>query len=270
MECGSVCAIRYEDPHCVAVPIRCKSWGCETCQPIRKRQLVAQALAGGPVTFLTLTSRYDKTKDPNTEACKMSHAFAKLVKRIRRRNQGQEFEYCAIFESTKNGWPHLHILTRTLWIPKGWLSETWHSLTGSYIVDIRRIQDPQNAARYVAKYVGKAPHHYEGTKRYRFSKNYRPPETWPPDLASTEKMEWQLVPAPLAAVKAAWHNLSIPLEYETPISVIGTPSPGLMARLFNPIQMNQPSLSYVLALATLVEIRPTPNPPDAQAPGPPE
>jgi hypothetical protein len=41
------------------------------------------------------------------------------------------------------------------------------------IVDIRRIQDRGRAAAYCAKYCGKQPHKFEGTKRFWRSLDWR-------------------------------------------------------------------------------------------------
>jgi hypothetical protein len=77
-------------------------------------------------------------------------------------------------------------VARCPYIPQRWLSHQWALLTGSTVVDIRAIKDAVNAAKYVAKYAAKAPHHFDHTKRYRFSYGYlpdngeTPPELLPP------------------------------------------------------------------------------------------
>lgn len=81
-------------------------------------------------------------------------AFTKLVQRIRRKYG--IFEYMLVWELTKKGTPHIHLLQRGTWIPKQVLSDMWCSLTGSFIVDIKRIQRSRDVARYITKYMGKS------------------------------------------------------------------------------------------------------------------
>ena len=255
LECGSYVAMRWEEPHLIAVPLRCKMWECEACGPRRKRKLVAEVLSGSPLTFITLPTRFIANADPDQQAVNMSHAFQTLVKRLRRRKQTPEFEYVAIFEQTKKGWPHLHILTRTPYIPKHWLSKNWNELTGSYIVDVRKITDPTIAARYVAKYVGKAPHHFQGTKRYRFSMKYRPPSPGDQATEPQEKLDWQILPVNLLAVKEAWSTLKHELHTETPTLLSAQPANYVQLNPFNGIQMNSPTISYLYARETLETVR---------------
>jgi hypothetical protein len=52
--------------------------------------------------------------------------------------------------------PHLHIICQSAFMPQGELSTAWHSITkDSYIVDIRLVKNPREAATYVAKYASK-------------------------------------------------------------------------------------------------------------------
>ncbi|MCH8333981.1 protein rep [Candidatus Sumerlaeota bacterium] len=54
--------------------------------------------------------------------------------------------------------PHLHILTRGLFIPQRALSHQWIKASGgSEVVDIRKISSSAKAIAYVTKYLGKAP-----------------------------------------------------------------------------------------------------------------
>jgi len=84
----------------------------------------------------------------------MKKAFAKLVQKIRYKTGS--FEYLLVFELTKAGTPHIHMLSRGGFIPQAWLSDQWKKLTGSFVVDIRRIKKKKDVARYITKYLGKA------------------------------------------------------------------------------------------------------------------
>ena len=52
--------------------------------------------------------------------------------------------------------PHLHIICQAGYMPQAELSAAWRAITkDSFIVDIRRVKNPREAASYVAKYASK-------------------------------------------------------------------------------------------------------------------
>jgi len=54
--------------------------------------------------------------------------------------------------------PHIHVLTRGLYLPQAKLSEQWNECSGgSSIVDVRGIDSHKQAIKYVTKYLGKTP-----------------------------------------------------------------------------------------------------------------
>lgn len=59
--------------------------------------------------------------------------------------------------SADHGWhPHLHVVLESKYIPYSELREAWRTASGgSYILDIRRIDSPEYAANYLAKYLAK-------------------------------------------------------------------------------------------------------------------
>jgi hypothetical protein len=155
-----------------ASKLRCRSWGCEDCRPLRQAELVRWLRDGQPSHFLTLTDRYQEQGDPAQRLTELLDAWHRLVAMIRRSFPTPAFEYGLVVELTERGWPHLHILARSAYIPQAWLSRRWAALTGSPIVDIRR-PNKARIARYVAKYVGKEPIRLGSHKRYSFSRGYR-------------------------------------------------------------------------------------------------
>nr|CRY95958.1 hypothetical protein [uncultured prokaryote] len=114
-------------------------------------------------------------------ARKMIDSWKLLVKRIRRAFPAKRIEYLYVVEATKRGEPHMHVMMRAPFIPQKWLSKTWCELTEAFIVDIRRCNGAAEIANYCAKYAGKAPHHFQGCKRYMMSRAYilnkKPKET---------------------------------------------------------------------------------------------
>lgn len=146
--------------------IWCKSWNCEHCAPKRRQQLKAQAAAGKPTTLITITQPYGSHETADEAAKALVHAWRMTLQLGQRENRFPRIQYIAVFEETKKGWPHLHILARAPFIDQQWLSRTMEHFGAGAIVDIRRVYSARHAARYVGKYVSKAPHRYEGCKRY--------------------------------------------------------------------------------------------------------
>lgn len=166
MLCRSRTLVHYDDNRAVAVTLRCRSWGCELCGPERARQLVAEAMAGCPDRFVTLTIKSTIGASPADRARMLARAWRVTLARWRRRHPGQRHEYLAVFEATLRGEPHLHILVRGPYIAQRWLSAQMAELIKSPVVDIRRVVSGRGVASYVAKYIGKAPHRFGSCKRY--------------------------------------------------------------------------------------------------------
>lgn len=147
--------------------IWCKSWLCEHCAPIRKKQLQAQACNGNPTKFITLTSKYRPSDmTPDQAAQELVHAWRMVVQRGKRDKLFSEIQYIAVFELTKQGWPHLHILARCSFLSQKWLSERMAEYADSPIVDVRKIKTRNAVAWYVSKYIAKEPQRFKHCKRY--------------------------------------------------------------------------------------------------------
>ena len=153
-------------------PLKCRCWTCDYCQPIRLRQLKGMARAGAPDTFLTLTVNPKHGRCRDERARSLSNAWRILRKRALRRYRYKAIPFLAVFEKTKRGEPHLHILMRVKWLDQRWVSGVMRELIGAPIVDIRRVRSAKQAAAYVAKYVGKDPVPFDGCKRYWRSQDW--------------------------------------------------------------------------------------------------
>ena len=154
------------------VTLRCKSWGCDECQPRRKKQLIALAKSGKPNTFITLTVNPKTNLDPASRARSLARAWPKVVKAAKRKYGYASIPYLVVFEATKKGEPHLHILCRVKWIDQRWLSDQMRRLINAPICDIRRVRSTDQAAYYISKYIGKEPGHFQGSKRYWRTQDY--------------------------------------------------------------------------------------------------
>jgi len=208
VSCRTITALRLDGNFLTAIPLRCKCWDCPDCGPWRQTKLIAEILSGAPSTFITLTWRTRNNFTPDQAAKLMSNKFSDLVEDIRRQWPDIPFEYAAVWEATKTGYPHLHIVARSPYIPQPWLSKRWAKLTGSYIVDIRTIRDSRTAAKYVSKYIAKSPHHFQNIRRYRFSKHYKPDPSDIPIGMGKPESGWLFVNIPLPQVVPALRTIT--------------------------------------------------------------
>lgn len=102
----------------------------------------------------------------------MTRALNLLAKRIRRRFPSTPFEYIAVWETHKNGYPHIHLIARGPFLPQRVLSRWWHQLNGSPVVDVRRVHSPNGATHYLTKYLTKSPSVPFGFRHWRTSRNF--------------------------------------------------------------------------------------------------
>lgn len=177
----------------------CKRWSCPTCQPIRCAQLREKALAGKPNIFLTLTASDAAGDDEDEVARKLVRAWRNILQRGRREGRFQAIHYLCVFEATKRGRPHLHILIRGPYVPKAWISERMQQYMASPVCFIEKVTNRMRAARYVAKYVSKEPWRWQGTKRYWSDQKWR-------TFDAAWKVEAEAMPREWGVVEGMWFN----------------------------------------------------------------
>lgn len=170
--CESNCILVQYDPGVKINPLKCRRWSCETCHPARCARLRSEAYRGIPNTFITLTVNPEHFKDHHERARRLKLAWTRVRRKAVKSWGNRKIPFLAVFEETASGEPHLHILARSKWIPQDWLSSEMEAEIGAPVVDIRRIHSRKKAAKYVSKYVGKAPEKFHGTKRYWRSLDY--------------------------------------------------------------------------------------------------
>lgn len=152
--------------------LRCKRWACPECAPENRRRVICKARDGNPTAFLTLTWNAARPETPDEAARAMKTAWVNLRRRIARQWPGERVPFIVVFEKTKRGFPHMHILMRCRFIDQAWLSDAMRELIDAPIVDVRKIKDRKMAFFYVTKYLGKDPHSFEGCKRWWRSHDY--------------------------------------------------------------------------------------------------
>jgi len=172
-QCGVWSVVATGDDGEVLVhPLACRSWNCPRCRQRNTRLLLRRLGSAKVTTFMTLTT------NPAAHACvadsfrSTSKAVNVLFKRIRRKWPAAKVEYFLVWERTKKGWPHAHLLLRAPFIPQRWLSATWKELTGAPIVDIRPANTAGEIGAYLVKYLAKDPYVPAGMKRHRCSRHF--------------------------------------------------------------------------------------------------
>ncbi len=193
MFCQEWCLVKSVEPWTTIIPLRCHCWTCPECRPDRIGRLVHEAKSGAPTIFVTLTSRNRGTGSRDAAAQALVRAWRRVRLEYLKKHGKRSLPFLAVFEATKQGWPHLHIVARAKWLDQRWLSKRMGALIGSPIVDVRRVKGLGKVAAYVSKYVGKNPHRFAGVKRYWRSLDYLIPVAEEEDQAPSTKGTWQVV-----------------------------------------------------------------------------
>jgi len=158
------------------LPKLCSRWRCQTCGPRKARRLRTRLERTAPTRLITLTLRADPRATPEAMLRKANRAWSILWRRYRRQFGDQALGYAKIVELTKAGTPHLHIIANVPYVHHAALSAAWRELTGSYIVDIRKVRQRKGIAGYLSSYLTKALDVPPGMRKWSSSKGFVPPE----------------------------------------------------------------------------------------------
>jgi hypothetical protein len=170
--CHERIAVKSSPDEKLAISLPCRAWTCDRCAPVRKKQLMAEGMGGAPNTFLTLTCRVRPGESPELWAPRLARAWRLLRLRFMRLKKMKKLPFLAVMEKTENGWPHLHIQMRNLWMDQEWISDQMLEMLDSPVVWIERIDNKAKIAGYCSKYAGKAAAKYRRAKRYWKSRDY--------------------------------------------------------------------------------------------------
>ena len=138
----------------VIIPLPCKSWDCAICGPRKRARWIDKLELGKPERELTLTCPVGKFPDSHAAARAMKAAWTILVPRIRK--YFGSFEYALVWELTRKGVPHCHILTRGSYLPQTWISRQWDRLGIGPVVYIRSLKHNPRAVSHACKYLAKS------------------------------------------------------------------------------------------------------------------
>jgi len=202
--CREWTLVKHLPEYRYARPLKCRSWSCEYCRPDRKKKLLAQAAAGHPTKFLTLTVNPAVGDSPADRLDRLANSWRIIVKRLRRAHPNEEIEYLAVVEETERGEPHLHILLRAPFIPQALISMWMRELMDSPIVDIRSVNNVRKAVAYVAKYITKAPAQFGMRKRYWMTKKWEPPFEPDTDALDVPAMPWLIDRRGMLEILTEW------------------------------------------------------------------
>lgn len=194
MLCGELTLTTLSDDRVVSKAWRCKTWRCPHCRPMLTRKVIARALDGRPTTLLTLTTSPTVEPDPHRAAEMLYRAWRRLIRTLRKQYPEHNIQYMVIWEATKRGHPHIHVLLRAPYIPQKMISDFMNREIGAPVVDIRRIRSKKHVANYVAKYLAKAPYAFVGRQRFHTSRRWRlTPDPWKTDPSRRMPGQWHLV-----------------------------------------------------------------------------
>lgn len=168
---------------------------------------------------MTLTCSRRQYPSPLVAFRSLSQAIPVLMKRLRRSFPDNRIEYFCVWESTASGWPHVHVLFRGPYIPQRCLSSHWQELTGSPVVDIRRVYTRAQVASYLSKYLTKQPDVPYGHRRFRTSRAF-----WQGDSPGRRNPNptgerWRLRRDSLFTLAQVWSNLGFIVTFDHPGSL---------------------------------------------------
>lgn len=156
----------------------CRKWTCSVCGPSKKYHLVNRIITAKPNRFLTLTALHQN--EPHVQERLLTKSLPRLVTELRKRHG--EVEYLRMTEQCADGYPHIHLLLRSDFLPQPEIRSIWARLTGATIVDIRKAHGRSRG--YIAKYLQKARDQQQVWSRQRMtvSRNFWVPKTHSSDL----------------------------------------------------------------------------------------
>jgi len=193
MFCAEWALVKIQFRTATVLPLKCKCWTCDECRPGRTKRLVEEAKSGKPTIFITLTSKRRASLTPSQAAVELAAAWRKIRREYMREHGKGSIPFMAVFEETKRGWPHIHIVARCKWLSQKWLSRRMLALADSPYVWVNRIYGTKKIAAYVSKYIGKNPHRFVGVKRYWRSLDYLIPPSPDDDDPWAEVPGWVVV-----------------------------------------------------------------------------
>lgn len=195
------------DAHTVTVvPMTCGRWACPDCAARKAATYAARLYAAAPERHITLTWNPHVSSDPQEALRRMKKALPKFVKYIRdpivhkdgfKEKAALTFEYCAIWERHRSGFPHLHLAQWGDFIPHQLIRRTWKRLTGAYIIFVKAMDNDYRGGHHWTKYLLKSipdtSDLFPGTRMVTFSHAYDRNAVAKTPAANGVKVNWRMV-----------------------------------------------------------------------------
>jgi len=109
------------------------------------------------------------------------------------------FQYAAVWELHKSGFPHVHLASWGDYIPWQEILTTWRQLTGATHIWIAKISDNETPNHSWSKYITSAiptrASIFNGLRRVQFSRNYDRFKTTEHKQDTEPDMQWYYIPA---------------------------------------------------------------------------
>jgi len=211
---GTIVGYNPSNTEILLIPVRCKSWDCPTCGPKKRALWIARLARGNPQREITLTTAYDRALAPREHARLLKQCLNRLLKALRKRDPGME--YALVWELTKKGTPHVHMLQRGTYIPAAWLSKQWDAAGGGKIVWIESVRGKSLHAAHCCKYLGKATgqtaRELAPLRIIQVSRHYILPEPTPSPRPETADYSWTYSPLSVKTIHEKLEHTITPHE----------------------------------------------------------
>lgn len=157
------CRVQFDDmffrgPDGDEAEYRCNQWDCYCCGYRMRMNLIEEikritAQRPEMCRMLTLTLDPDAVPaDPDDQHEYITERWNALRTRLKR--EIGDFSYIWVREEQASGLPHLHAIV-SRFLPQETVATAWAQLGGGEIVDIRRVENVQQTAHYLGKYLTK-------------------------------------------------------------------------------------------------------------------
>lgn len=182
---GTIIGYDPESDTIQLIPATCGRWDCPHCAEHKAHIYYARIMRADPERRVTLTWWTAVLATPLDALKQMKTALRKLAWLLRNgdpdrngkpRMEPRVFEYAAIWERHKSGFPHLHLATWGDFVKQSYLSELWERLTGASNTDIRLMspdtQDRHHWTKYMLKQAPVTATLFKGRRLISFSEGY--------------------------------------------------------------------------------------------------
>lgn len=215
MLCRERSAVKSGEGRTTISLLHCKMWSCPFCEPRNAAALRYQIKRGHPSKFLTFTCRPPTERTPPEQARWMKRKVRQAFEEWRRRRPGIEVEYIAVIEAHKSGWPHVHVGARAPSLDWRELRAIWEELTGSFQVDIKKVQKQGGFAKYLAKYLTKGERVEDWGKRHWCSRGWLPDQDEDPLADSFRWFNCEIVTGTAEETAGHYHKIGWVTEEHT-------------------------------------------------------